>query len=398
MPGSPADLCARNVLARASSTLNSNDPAPWFPQTQEFSGRLNPVRSFFLSHRPSPTTLARPVCLAYLATFFLLTLVSGWGQDAQPDASSPATAASGTVQGVVMNREKAVYEGARVELSTNAESSPRHTTTDTEGRFVFSSVPAGPFTLTASAPGFTSAKISGNLGAGESYEAPAIVLPLAEASSEVEVTASREEIATAEVKLEEKQRVLGVIPNFYVVYDANPVPLSPRQKFSLAWRDSIDPVTFLSAGFFAGIEQAQNTFRGYGQGATGYAKRFGADYTDGFSGDMLGGALFPSLLHQDPRYYYKGRGSIASRALYAMAMALVCKGDNGHWQFDYSAVAGNLAAGGISNLYYPASDRGSFSVIATSTAIGMGEDAIGNLFQEFLVRKLTPSARKQPNP
>lgn len=323
----------------------------------------------------------------------------GWSQAPQAPDGAPPDAASanlGSIHGVVMNHQQEVYEGARVELSVPGETAARSAVTDANGRFSFSGVPAGTFTITASASGFTTAKVAGKLQDAQSLEVPAIELSLAEASSSVRVTASQQEIATEEVHLEEKQRVLGVIPNFYVVYDANPAPLTPRQKFSLAWRQTIDPVTFLSAGFFAGIEQAQNTYAGYGQGAQGYAKRYGADYTDGVVGDMLGGAMFPSLLHQDPRYYYKGSGSVASRALHAVAMSFLCKGDNGRWQFDYSALAGNLAAGGISDLYYPASDKNGFSVILTSTAIGMGEDAIGNLFQEFVVKKLTPAARKRP--
>lgn len=329
-----------------------------------------------------------------------LAIVPAWGRqrsDLPAEPQSPG-AATGVVQGVVMNHDQAVYEGAQVALSVTGEPVPRQTVTDANGRFVFSAVPAGTFTITASAGGFNTAKIVGTLRAGESLEVPAVVLSLTEASTDVTVTASQQEIATEEVHLEEKQRVLGVIPNFWVVYDAHPAPLSPRQKFSLAWRDSIDPVTFLSAGFFAGIEQAQNTFKGYGQGAQGYAKRFGADYADGFSGDMLGGALFPSLFHQDPRYYYKGKGSIASRTMHAVAMSFLCKGDNGHWQFNYSAIAGDVAAGGISNLYYPSSNQNGIGVILDTTAIGIGEDAIGNIFQEFVVRKLTPSARKQPSP
>ena len=297
-----------------------------------------------------------------------------------------------------MNHDKVVYVGARVELSTPTDPTPRRTTTDANGRFAFSSVPAGAFTITVSAPGFVAAKVAGMLQTGESLEVPAIELSLAEATTSVRVTASPQEVATEEVKLEEKQRVLGFIPNFYVVYDAHPAPLSPRQKFSLAWRDSIDPITFLSAGFFAGIEQAQNTFAGYGQGAEGFAKRYGADYADGFSSDMLGGALLPSLFHQDPRYYYQGKGSIASRTLHAFVMSFMCKGDNGRWQFDYSGLGGDLTAGGISDLYYPSSDRNNFIVILDSTAIGIGEDAIGNIFQEFVVRRLTPSARRRPTP
>ena len=103
-------------------------------------------------------------------------------------------------------------------------------------------------------------------------------------------------------------------------------PLNPRtQKFHLAWRSSIDPVAFLAAGVFAGIEQATNTFPGYGQGAQGYAKRYGANYADSFIDTMIGGAILPSLLKQDPRYFYKGTGTTRSRILYAIANSVICK-------------------------------------------------------------------------
>ena len=115
-------------------------------------------------------------------------------------------------------------------------------------------------------------------------------------------------------------------------------------------------------GAVAGIEQANHTFAGYGQGAQGYGKRFGANYADGFVGNMIGGAILPSLFKQDPRYFYKGTGPVRSRALYAIATAVICKGDNGHWQLNYSGILGGLAAGGISNLYYPASDRSGVEV------------------------------------
>ncbi len=371
-----------------------------FPGASGTRRPTQPGWRVILPHRPlgnPPARVAQLLCCA----LFCVLLVPAWGRQEQQSAGSlpPAeTTATGSIQGVVMNRDKTVYEGARVELAVSGESAPRSIATDANGRFQFSGVPAGTFTIAVSAPGFAARTVSGTLQTGQSYEAPAIMLAVAATSSDVEVTANRQEIATEEVKLEEKQRVLGVIPNFYVVYDQHPVPLNPRQKFSLAWRTSIDPVSFLSAGFFAGIEQARNTFAGYGQGAQGYGKRYGADFADGFSSTMLGGALFPSIFRQDPRYYYKGKGSIASRTLYAIAMSFVCKGDNGHWQFNYSAVAGGVAAGEISNLYYPDSDQNHWDVVLDGTLIGMGESAVGNLFQEFLVRKLTPSARNRPTP
>jgi hypothetical protein len=225
---------------------------------------------------------------------------------------------------------------------------------------------------------------------GESYEASTIVLPFATATTEVNVTASQEEIAEEQMKDEEKQRIFGVIPNFYVVYAPNAAPLTSRQKFHLAWRSSIDPITFLISGGVAGFEQATNGFSGYGQGAQGYAKRYGANFADNFIGTMIGGAILPSLLKQDPRYFYKGTGTTRSRILYAIANSVICKGDNGRWQANYSGILGSLAAGGISNIYYPASNREGASLTFEEALLGIAGGAAQNLFQEFLVRKLTP--------
>jgi hypothetical protein len=152
----------------------------------------------------------------------------------------------------------------------------------------------------------------------------------------------------------------------------------------------VDPVTFLGVGAQAGFEQATNSFSGYGQGTEGYAKRYGAGYTDGFTNTLIGGAILSSWWKQDPRYFYKGTGTVRSRVLYAIAMSVVCKGDNGHWQGAYSAMVGGLAAGGISNLYYPAANRSGFGLTFENFGIGTGEGAIQNLIQEFVIRKLTP--------
>jgi hypothetical protein len=318
---------------------------------------------------------------------------------AQPENPSSEPVLAGSVSGVVVDRDGTAYEGAQIELiapspfAGESRPSARTATSDSAGRFNFMSVPCGPFQLTVSSAGFATQTISGVLHPSESYEGRPIVLPIT-ASSEVVVTASTEEIAEAQVKVEEQQRVLGVIPNFYVAYEPDAAPLTTRQKFDLAWRSSIDPVSFLSAGGFAGIQQATNSFSGYGQGAQGYAKRYGANYADIFIGTMVGGALFPALLKQDPRYFYKGTGTVPSRALYAIAMSVVCRGDNGRWEPAYSGILGGLAAGGISNLYYPASNREGAELTFENAAIGIAEGAVENLLQEFVVRKLTP---KVPN-
>jgi hypothetical protein len=225
---------------------------------------------------------------------------------------------------------------------------------------------------------------------------PPISLAIAGTTSEVRVSVTNYELAEEQVKIEETQRVLGVIPNFYVSYRQDALPLRSKQKFELAWKTSVDPVTFAATGAFAGVQQAQNEFSGYGQGAKGYAKRYGASYGDAFIGTMIGGAILPSVFKQDPRYFYKGTGSTRSRILYALANAVICKGDNGHWQIDYSGILGALAAGGISNLYYPASSRNGAGLTFENTLIGIGGSAVANLFQEFLVRKLTPHAQGKP--
>jgi hypothetical protein len=188
--------------------------------------------------------------------------------------------------------------------------------------------------------------------------------------------------------------VLGVVPHFYVSYDHHAVPLNSRQKFELAWKSTVDPISFGLTGVIAGLQQAQNDFSGYGQGAQGYAKRFGASYADFVTGTYIGGAILPSLLKQDPRYFYKGSGSKRSRVLYALANSVICKGDNGHWQANYSSILGSLAAGGISNLYYPAENRDGLELTFENALIGIGESAAVNLLQEFVIRRLTPSASK----
>jgi hypothetical protein len=249
---------------------------------------------------------------------------------------------------------------------------------------------AGGFELTVTAAGFASRTAPGILHAGEVQIVPPVTLGVATTSTDVEVGLTRAEVAEQEIKVEEKQRVLGVLPNFYVSYVADPVPLTAKQKFEIAWKTLIDPATLIFVGGAAGIEQAQNHFEEYGQGTEGFGKRFGAGYADTATGTLIGSALLPSVLKQDPRYFYKGTGTTRARFLYAVANSFVCKGDNGRWQPGYSNILGNLAAGGISNLYYPSRDRNGAGLTFENGAIGIGATAAANVFQEFIVRKLTP--------
>ena len=305
---------------------------------------------------------------------------------------SPDRQVTATISGTVVDRTGGVVTGARVKLSRGSQAASQDVTSDTDGRFSFGAVPPGPFQLTIAADGFATQNSSGELHPGENYSVPAIALVVAAASTEVQVSLSPREEAEAEIKDEEKQRVLGVVPNFYVTYNHAAVPLRPKQKFELAWKEIIDPLSFGVTAAVAGIEQGTNAFGGYGQGAQGYGKRYGASYADLVTSTFIGSAMLPSLLKQDPRYFYKGTGSVRSRILYALAASVICKGDNGHWQANYSAIAGSLASGGISNLYYPEADRNGAALTFEKALIGIGSSAATNLLQEFVIRKLTPHA------
>jgi len=340
-----------------------------------------------------------PLSAIWLGSLLLFLAISTLAS-AQPDtpqAGQPAPAKLASLHGAVVGPDGAVYQGVQITLTgTNP---PASVQSDSNGRYVFGDLPAGSYKLSFSGPGFATQVVPVRLDPGQSLEVKAVTLLVSTATTSVQVDGSQSqfEIAQYQLQQEEQQRIFGAIPNFYVVYYAHPAPLTPKQKFHLAWRSSIDPFTFLANGVFAGIEQAANTYPGYGQGARGYAKRYGAGYADGFTDTMIGSAILPSLLKQDPRYYWKGTGTTRSRILYALANSVVCKGDNGRWQFNYSGILGGAAAGGISNLYYPAADRNGIGLTVENTALGIAGSAVQNLFQEFLVRKLTPKANK-PNP
>lgn len=313
---------------------------------------------------------------------------------ASPGAQQPDQESLGTVAGTVVDQTGAFIVGARVELTLANGSLNEKAFTDTNGQFYFLNVTPGDFKLTISVEHFENKVVSGTVHAGEHYVAPQIVLTLATQTTYVTVTQTQEQIAEEEIKVQETQRVLGFIPNFYVSYVRDAAPLNAKQKFKLAWKSSTDPITIVLVGALAGGEQAANSYKGYGQGAAGYGKRFGATYADVVDGTFLGSAVFPALLKQDPRYFYKGTGSFRSRLLYAVSNAFICKGDNKKWQPNYSNILGNIAAGGIANAYYPASNRGAGLTFETA-GIRIGETAVAGIFQEFIVRKLTPGLQSR---
>lgn len=320
-------------------------------------------------------------------------------QAAKPDVSNiqisqpePGNKLTGSIHGVVVDREGTVCEGAHIALvqADAAPSAPRTAISDSEGRFVYGDVPAGAFQLTVSSDGFSAQVVSGLLRPGESYEAQPVVLLVTTAASEVEVNASRQEIAQEQLTEQEHQRVLGLIPNFFVSYAPDAPALTPKQKFQLAWKSSIDPMTLLSAGISAAMEQANNDHKSWGQGTAGFTKRYAANYGDDFIGTMIGSAILPSLLKQDPRYFYMGTGSKRSRVFYAIESSVMSRSDKGKWQPNYSGIAASFAGAGISNFYYPAADRHGMTLTFENILIGKATGAAQNIFQEFFIRKLTP--------
>lgn len=304
-------------------------------------------------------------------------------------AQQPNPQSFGIIHGKVVDQSGTAITGASAKLTSEGSSLSQQAQTDEEGQFYFFNVPPGPFQIKITSEGLTTQTFSGTLKAEETYVVPQIALAIPTQVTEVHVGLPPEQLAEAQIAVEEKQRVFGVIPNFFVSYEPNAAPLTPKLKFKLALKSSIDPMTFVAVGALAGVNQAANRWEGYGQGAQGYAKRFGATYADVFTGTYLGGAVLPTLLKQDPRYFYKGTGSTKSRFFYALGSAFFCKGDNGQWQPNYSNIGGNLAAGAIATLYYPPQDRHGASLVFSIGLARLGETAFVNVLQEFVLPKFT---------
>jgi hypothetical protein len=347
---------------------------------------------------------SRPLPRIMMLALMLAWAWSSLGQNSEPQSPSGTQAAppvittqmtAGSITGSVIDPSGAVIPGAKVTLKADGQPD-QQANTDDHGQFSFSNVAAGPFQLTINATGFDPQSFSGTLEAGQSDNLLPIMMSIGAAVTTVQVGLPQTEVAQEQLHIEEKQRVLGIVPNFYVSYIPDAAPLDGKQKFQLALRTVVDPFTLLFVGAVAGVQQEQGHFQSYGSGPEGYAKRYGANFADNVSSTFLGGAVFPWLLKQDPRYFYKGTGSFGSRMAYAISRAVICKGDNKRWQPNYSAVLGDLASGGISNLYYPANDRHGVGLTFENAGIGLAAGAAANVFQEFVVPKFMPKHKKDP--
>jgi Carboxypeptidase regulatory-like domain len=306
------------------------------------------------------------------------------GQNSQTTA--PET---GTIMGTVTDVNGDTIPNATVALKAADGKVSRTIVTPENGLFQFQDVKPGiPYQLSISAKDFAAwTSLAITLDPGQFKLVTGIQLRIQAQRTNVEVHYDPVEVATEQFKAEEQQRVFGIIPNFYVSYENDPAPLTAKMKFKLALKVSADPVTAAGVFLVAGAKQAGDTPK-YGQGWGAYGKRFGAVATDGLADIMIGGAILPSLLHQDPRYFYQGSGTTGSRFRHAMFSPFVARGDNGRWQPNYSSMGGVLASSALANLYYPRSNRG-VGLVFGNFAIGTAERIGASLVQEFLLGKFT---------
>ncbi|MGH9436454.1 MAG: carboxypeptidase-like regulatory domain-containing protein [Terriglobia bacterium] len=265
----------------------------------------------------------------------------------------------------------------------------RAATTDSNGNFAFLGLVPGSYQVKLNAPGVAqAAPVSVTVAASERGTVTVLATRIPEEKTTIQVIATPTQVAQAQVKQQEKQRIVDILPNYYTSYIWTAAPMTQKLKFNLALRSIADPVTFLVAAGVAGVEQAHNTFPGYGRGWEGYGKRYGSTYADTVAGKMLGSAIFPVIFHQDPRYFYRGSGSIRSRINYALISTVTCRGDNGRLEFNYSRVLGNFAAAGLSNVYRAPGDRRATLTLRNGLII-TASGAVVNLLREFVSRKLT---------
>jgi hypothetical protein len=303
--------------------------------------------------------------------------------------NNQSTSRTATIMGTVTGVNGDTVPNATVVLKDFESNDPRTIVTTKTGMFEFHDVTPGiTYQVSVSAKDFAdwvSPPIT--LNPDQFKIVTGIQLRIATERTTVDVHYDPVEVAIVQFKAEEKQRVFGIVPNFYVSYERDPAPLTTGMKFELALKVSTDPVTAAGVLFVASAKQAGNT-PNYGQGWGAYGKRFGAVAVDGFSDIMIGGAILPSLLHQDPRYFYQGTGTTGSRIRHAVLSTFVARSDSGKSQPNYSSLGGVLASSSLANLYYPKSNRGA-GLVFGNFAIGIAERIGASLAQEFLLGKFT---------
>jgi hypothetical protein len=304
-------------------------------------------------------------------------------------SSVPALAQEmASVSGVVLDATGTPVVAAQVSLIEGEDTTLRTLTSGLRGEFTFASVPAGSYRVRVEATGFTPFLSKAfALAAQQAYVVPDIALWVAAVSADVTVRPTSV-IAAEQVKAEERQRLFGFVPNFYVSYVPDAAPLTSRQKLTLATHDTFDWMSLVSIGVGASIEQAGNAHASYGQGMAGYGKRWAALAADNVSDDLLSHYVFAAALHQDPRYFYKGTGSTKSRLVHALSSAVIARSDSGRPMPNYAYLLGDVSSAALSNAYYPRADR-TASWFLINAALGIAGRAGQAVTEEFIGKRLT---------
>ncbi len=333
------------------------------------------------------------------------------------DASTPSSEASSSVPdspgflqaaaaeaparivGKIYDVNGGLVPGATISVLDKADKTVGTGTSDSEALFEIGNLPPGTYKVLVVAVGLQSFESPAvTLKAGERYELPETALPIATANQTVNVVMTQEMIAEEEIRDETRQRVLGVFPNFYTSYEWNAAPLNARQKFKVAFKSTTDPLIFVTTAIVAGVQQARGTYEAdYGDGAEGFAERYGAQYGNALIGRFIGSAILPSIFKQDPRYFYMGPPSTTGqRFRHAIAFSVTARSDqghNGHLVPNYSHILGNFIAGYISRTYHPASSNG-IGLAVDNALIGIGGAAVQGLTREFLFRRVSTHTPK----
>jgi hypothetical protein len=302
-------------------------------------------------------------------------------------AISSGHEASARIKGVVSDIQGGLVPGAHIVIASTVPPATHETTADSAGFFSVGGLPAGTYSVTISSPGLKTYVVHDlHLRPGQIYSLPEISLPIARTTADVTVTLTTEELAETELHNELKQRVLGVLPNFYTSYQWNAAPLNARQKLKLTMRAATDPVFLGTTAITAGIEQARNDYPEYGDGPAGYWRRYGAAYGDAVIGRLMGSVVFATVFRQDPRYFVMTNGSWERRSWHAISSTVIQRGDNRRWQPAYAHIFGSASAALIASTYHPGSNPG--KLVLNNTVLDLGNKAANNLIREFVLRHL----------
>jgi len=335
---------------------------------------------------------------AFLNLIPMLLLIALVGElvlvvSASAQSTEAANAKTGSIRGTVTDVGDDPVSDAAVVLHGPA-GEPLAAVTKDDGSFAFPNVTPGiVYQIIVTAEGFEEWSEPITVEPGQVKTLADIKLRILTVQRAVTVTYSSKEVAAQQLKAEEQQRVLGFIPNIFVTYEPHPEPLTAKMKFHLAYKGLTHPTFFAFEAAWAGVQQATD-MTDYRQGARGYGERFGANLASGTSEALFANAILPALLHQDPRYFYRGSGTKGSRAWHAILAPFVCQGDNGKSQPNYSQVGGSLISAALSNTYYPDSQRGP-GLVFTNFGTSMGLHVALGLAQEFILGKFTSKHKHQ---